>query len=525
VTAAGDGSALMHYVRVLRRGAWVIVLMVALGGAAGYYLSVRQSKLFEASAHVFLNSQDLATSLSNIQLPSQDPVREAQTQADLARTLLVAERAIKLAGTKGVTPDALLENSSVTPASNADLLTFTVDDEDPARAVLLSTSYAKGYTSYRRAIDTDSLVRARREVQERITELDTLGERRSALYANLAEKYQQLRTMEVLQQSNALLVRTARSATQIQPKPERNSILGGVLGFVLGIGIAFLLDALNTRVRSSREIEEQIDLPLLGRIPEPRRSRPAERLVMLANAHGPQAETYRILAANLDFVNVDRDARSIMITSARHEEGKSTTLANLAIALALAGRRVVLVDLDLRRPTLHKLFDLSDPAGLTQVLVRKTSLEDALIPVPILEQRGDAGGNGSVAGLLEVLPAGPTPPNPAEAIRSHAVAEILSDLERRADVLLVDAPPLLGLSDSISLSARVDALIIAVRLQGLRRGVLEELTRVLDTVPTVKLGYVLTGAQADAGYGYGYAYGYGYGRSERAEARTRARVR
>ena len=523
MSGAGDsGSALMHYVRVLRRGAWIVVLAIVVGGAAGYYLSVRQTKLYQASAYVFLNSQDLAASLSNVQLPYVDPVRQAETQSDLARTPAVAERAIKLARAKAVTVDALLGSSSVTPASNADLLTFTVDDEEPSRAVRLSTAYAQAYTSYRRTIDTDSLVRARREVQQRIAELDASGERRSALYANLAEKYQQLRTMEVLQQSNALLVRTARSATQIQPKPQRNAILGGVLGFVLGIGIAFLLDALNTRVRSSREIEERIDLPLLGRIPEPRRS---ERLVMLGNPHAPQAETYRILAANLDFVNVDRDARSIMITSARHEEGKSTTLANLAIALALGGRRVVLVDLDLRRPTLHKLFDLGDAAGLTQVLVRKTSLEDALVPVPILEKGDEASGNGSVAGLLEVLPAGPTPPNPAEAIGSHGVAAVLSELEQRADMVLVDAPPLLGLSDSISLSTRVDAMIVAVRLQGLSRGVLDELTRVLDTVPTVKLGFVLTGAQADAGYGYGYGYGYGAARPQRAEARTRARAR
>jgi succinoglycan biosynthesis transport protein ExoP len=523
MTRAGDSSGLVHYVRVLRRGAWIVVLTIALGAAAGYYVSVRQTKLFQASANVFLNSSDLAASLSNVQLPYVDPVRESETQADLARTPAVAERAIKLAGAKGVTPEALLGSSSVTPASNADLLTFTVNDVNPARAVLLSTSYAKAYTSYRRSLDTDSLVRARSEVQQRISELEAAGDRSSALYANLAEKYQQLRTMEVLQQSNALLVRTARNAEQIQPKPKRNSILGGVLGFVLGIGIAFLLDALNTRVRSSNEIEERLDLPLLGRIPEPRQSKPSKRLVMLSDPHAPQAETYRILAANLDFVNLDRDARSIMITSARHEEGKSTTVANLAVALALAGRRVVLVDLDLRRPTLHKVFDIKGPTGLTQVLVRKAAVEDALVPVPILERYGDGAGNGSVAGLLEVLPAGPVPPNPAEALRSHALAEVLAQLERRADVLLVDAPPLLGLSDSISLTANIDALIVAVRLQALRRGVLDELARVLDSVPTVKLGFVLTGAHADAGYGYGYGYDYGQRRAVRRQAK-RARA-
>jgi len=503
----------------------VVVITVALGAGSGFFLSLNQQKLFRASADVFLNTQNLAVALSNVQLPWVDPVREVETQADLARTPDVAGRALRRAGLTGRTPDDLLGSSSVSTATNADLLTFSVTDPDPAVATRLATAYAQAYTDYRRSLDTTALIRARTEVEQRIQQLKAAGQEGSALYATLVEKDQQLRTMEVLQGSNALLVRSAGQAGQIQPQPKRNGILGGVLGLVVGIGLAFLFDALNTRVRTSLEVEEQLEMPLLGRIPEPpRRLRANHELLMLAEPHAPESEAFHIVATNLDFVNIDRGARSILITSARNQEGKSTTAANLAVALARAGRRVALVDLDLRRPSLQHFFDPSGQPGLTQVLLGHAELEQALLRVHVADD--DSGGthNGSVDGLLEVLTVGPIPPNPAELARSHGLTEVLAQLEARADVLLIDAPPLLGLSDAVTLSAKVDALIVVVHLSTLRRPVLDELRRVLDAAPIVKLGFVVTGAVSEPAYGYGYGYKYGYG-GRKSDRKERERVR
>jgi succinoglycan biosynthesis transport protein ExoP len=325
--------------------------------------------------------------------------------------------------------------------------------------------------------------------------------------------------MEVLQGSNVLLSRNATSAAQVQPKPTRNAILAGVLGLALGIGLAFLRDVLNTRVRTGSEVESRLGLPLLGRIPEPaRRLRAKERLVMLARPHTPAAEAFRVLATNVDFVNLDRGAKTIMVTSARRGEGKSTTIANLAIAFARAGRRVALVDLDLRRPTIAAFFGLKGRPGLTEVALGRMRLDEAVAKVPVVDESELElrAGNGSVRGMLDVLPSGPLPPNPPEFLSQAGLSDVLAQVTERADLVLIDATPLLDLSDAMALAGRVDALLVVTRMDNLHRSVLDEMNRVLSSVPVIKLGFVLTGTKADAGYGYGgYGYDYGYGEPAR----------
>jgi capsular exopolysaccharide synthesis family protein len=493
-------------------------MAVAVATTAAVYASLRQQSLYRASSDVFLSTQDLVAALSNVQLPYVDPVRAAETQSDLAQTPAVAQRALKIAGVKDRTPADLLGRSSVATTSNADVLSFSVTDPNPKLASRLATAYAKAYTSYRLEIDTRSLVRARSELQQRLTELQAEGRQGSAVYANLSEKDQQLRTMELLQGSNTLVIRAAQGAAQIQPQPTRNGVLGGVLGFVLGIGIAFLLDALNTRVRTATEVQERLDLPMLGRIPEPPRRFRGKGLVMLADPHTPEAESFRILATNLEFVNLDRGARTIMVTSAFRGEGKSTTAANLAVALARAGHSVALVDLDLRKPSIPPLFELDGSVGLAQVALGRATLHEALMKVPILDTvTRNVSTNGTVGGLLQVLQTGPPPPNPAEFVDSRALSEILAELEGETDIVLLDTPPLLGLSDSVKLSKKVDGMVVVVRLSMIKRPALTELHRVLEAAPTAKLGVILTGGAGDEAYGY--AYGYGYGSRRRGSAR------
>jgi capsular exopolysaccharide synthesis family protein len=522
-THGSEPSALSHHLHVLRRGAWIVLLVTAVATAAAYFVSQRQEKLYQASADVFLGTQNLGATLENVAQPYVDPARASQTQAEIARVPAVAQRALAAAGVTNRTPTALLDESSVSASPDSDLLTFTVTDREPDIAIRLASAYARAYTNYRHQLDTASLVSARREVEKRLEELKATGAERSAPYANLLDKDQQLRTMELLQGSNVLLSRAATAADQVQPKPTRNAILAGVLGLALGVGLAFLRDVLNTRVRTGGEVESRLGLPLLGRIPEPtRRLRMREKLVMLADPHTSAAEAFRVLATNVDFVNHDRGAKTIMVTSARRDEGKSTTIANLAIAFARAGRRVALVDLDLRRPTIAAFFGLNGRPGLTEVALGYTELDEAVAKVPVVDESELSlrAGNGSVRGMLDVLPSGPLPPNPPEFLSQAGVSQVLAQVGERADLVLIDATPLLDLSDAMALAARVDAVLVVTRMDNLRRSVLDEMTRVLSSVPVVKLGFVLTGTKADGGYGYGgYGYGYDYGYGEPVRGR------
>jgi succinoglycan biosynthesis transport protein ExoP len=254
---------------------------------------------------------------------------------------------------------------------------------------------------------------------------------------------------------------------------------------------------------------------------------------MLAEPRSVGAEAFRMLRTNLEFVRLGHDAKTIMVTSSVEQEGKSTTVSNLAVALARAGQRVVLVDLDLRRPFLDHFFDLQQRPGLTHVAIGQASLDEALIPVAIGDlidgpqlQPISGNGNGTLTpatngtltpatmrslhgGSLRVLPSGPVPPNAGEFAGSEALSEILGELRSRCDTVLIDAPPSLQVGDAMALSPNVDALFVVTRMNVVRRPMLNELRRLLDASPTRVLGFVVTGAQSEEGYGYGYGYSYG----------------
>ena len=380
---------------------------------------------------------------------------------------------------------------------------------DPKSAAALATAYAEAFSQYRLELDTASLASARADLVKNLAELREQGATDSTLYRELARKAQELKTLELLQ-TKPRVVKDADDGLKVAPTPKRNAILGLGVGMLLGLAAAFLWEALDRRVRDEDEIQQMLGIPLLARLPAPRKETNRSRLAMLDGPSDADAEAVRRLRSNIEFANLDTNAKTIMVTSALAGEGKSVTIANLAVALARSGRSVVLVDLDLRRPTIASLFGLGPQPGLTDVAIERIALENALIPirtnlqvepVPLSGRsyRAGAGKPVSVSSAvpadgLWILPAGFLPANPGELVGTHAVATILASLRDQVDFVLVDTPPLLAVSDGMTLSRNVDALFVVARLGMVNRPTLRELARQLDSSAARKLGFVLAGA-------------------------------
>ena len=311
-------SSLSAYLRVLRRRKWIVLACVILAPLTAYVVSARQTALYQASAQVYLSSQDLAGALTGISAPYVDEQRLADTQSALAQVPAVASRAIKISGVKGISPEGLLGSTSVVPGGNTNILTFTVTSTNPRQAELLATAYAKAFTSYRGQLDSDAVRRARVEISKQLDRLTASGLDNGKLAVSLRDKDQQLATLQALQTSRTYVIREADGAFQIAPTPRKNALIGLMLGLVLGLGLAFGIEALDTRVRTSSEVGDRLGLPLLARIPPPPKAfSKDDRLVMLAQPTGTNAETFRMLRTNLDFAMLEHEGpRTVLVTSA-----------------------------------------------------------------------------------------------------------------------------------------------------------------------------------------------------------------
>jgi tyrosine-protein kinase len=468
-----DPATVRAALATLRRRKWFVLQAVVLVPLAAAVVSLLQQPRYGATASVLLTSPRTAAGAA---AGAEDGVasdRRARTEADLARVPSVVLATLRAVPAPGLTVDAFLDRSSVTPRTNSDIVDFGVTDPSPARARALATAYAREYIAGRPAANR-AIVRA-------------------------------------------VLVSPAMKTERVEPQPVQMVALGAVLGIILAIAGAYLWDALDTKVRDVREVGQLLGLPLLGTLRDGGRRAREGGIAMLDEPHGPEAEAYRILRTNLDFANIDRSARVLLVTGAVDGEGRSTTAANLATAVALAGRRVVLADVDLRHPMVGPLFGLDGVPGLTDVALGHVSLGEALARVPLGPPDGVSPNGAGGGGSLDVLPSGPTPIDSGEFVGTRAVADLVGELAERADLVVLDAPPLLPVGDARTLTTLADALIVVTNLDLVRRPMLHELARVLAVLPTRVLGFVATGATADRHDAYGGFYRRGSTGSRSAE--------
>jgi polysaccharide biosynthesis transport protein len=504
-TTAASTVSPFELLSVLWRRKFVVLATIIVAVGAAVALSERKPKQYSSSAQLLFRDPGFAQALFGNNLFStgqQEPQRTTQTNIDVVTSLNVASEAKNLLRTSEPV-GSLLESVTVTPNNNADIATIKATRSSPREAAALANAFAEGYIVYRRQTDRATVAQA----EELVNQAQQTAS--PAEQTKLAESLRQLGVLRSLQTGDAeIIARAQANPTPVSPKPKRDGILGLVVGILLGSALALLVDFLDRRLKSIDDFERLApDYPVIASVPRvPADGAAARRLA------GVTGESYRMLREGLRFLDPTGRANCFLITSADENEGKSTVAVNLASALAAAGRRVVLVEADMRRPTVVKALHLmrSSP-GLSDMLVSDGGLEEFLEPVD------------SVPGL-SVLPSGTMPPNSADLLSGGRMAEVLSLARAYADVVVIDTPPLLPVADTrVLLRLReVDGVILVGRAGVTRRDRLRAATRLLHQGAVRVFGMVVTDVRTSSRSDY-YHYDYEEPPPERPGGGRRAR--
>ncbi len=313
---AQQTMTLHDYLGVVRRRVWTILAAVVLVVLAAIALSLHEKAVYQAKATLLLGCPASSSQTSSPAQTSGCAQVDVPTLQSLALSKALLENTIRKSGVSGHTSQQLLQDSSVSqPPTNAAVLTFTVNDRDPRDAVVLARTYAEQFSAFQEALNQQAYETAYHRLVKRISEL---SRKSGPLYSRLLGQAETIKTQEALQTSKDYLISASSTGVKVSPKPVRNAVLGLVLGIILGLALAFLREALDTRVRSADEIGHRLPgIPLLGRVPAPpKRLAESGRLAMLVEPHSPHSEPFRMLRTNLDLILLDRDVHTIMITSA-----------------------------------------------------------------------------------------------------------------------------------------------------------------------------------------------------------------
>lgn len=464
-----------YWLTVRRRWRVVVATLVATLAVAAA-VTLQATPQYDSSTRLFVSTSESDT--SSAYTGNLFATQRVASYADLVGSRQLAGQVEDSVGGE-VAAEDLRELVEATVVPETVILEITATHPDAEVAARVAQAYAE-------------------ELQALVSELETpQGESRALIKATIVDD------AEV-------------SDEAVSPQPARNLALAAVLGLLLGMGLAVARELLDTSLTSNDDIADVTDAPILGNIASDDAANLEPRQVL--SSATPWAEAFRVLRTNMQYVEVDEEQKVIVMTSSLPGEGKTTTAINLALTTAMAGQRVVLVEADLRRPLVASRLGLDGAVGTTSVLIHKVTLADAL------QEYGDAG--------LSVLPCGPIPPNPSELLQSHAMENLLADLRRDFDVIIIDAPPLLPVTDAALLAAQADGAVVVVRHGRTTRDQLQHSVERLEAVDAKALGVVINQAPSRknrTGYGYGYGYGYGFEaetdtKRSRSEASARARA-
>jgi capsular exopolysaccharide synthesis family protein len=446
---------LIRYWRVMRRWAWLIILCPLIAALAAGLVSLQLPKVYEAQALIYVQTPQVFTPTSGVVYTSHELL------SSYAVIMTSRAQVEKVISDESLATDfkSLSKQISVTPQPNTLILNVAVRDTDPGRAERTANTLVNNFAAYVNAFPKD-----KGSSQDAVT-----------------------------------VVSTAVVPTEpVSPRPLINVGLALLAGLVVGVGLAFLLDYMDQSVRSDEILRERVGLLPLGHISfVPAKPDRRGELLALGN-DSPVVEAYKALRTNLLFSSVDKEIKTIVITSAGPDEGKSRTAANLAIVLAQASHPTLLVDADFRRPSQHRMFGRVRNVGLSNLFVQ--DMPEAALFVPD-EQVKD----------LVILASGPTPPNPSELLGSAQMNGLLARFRKHFDYVVIDTPPVNAVTDASVLAANTDAAILVVDTNKATYTAVQHAKQALDRVGAKVLGSVMNKMKASGGRYYYYESGYGYG--------------
>lgn len=434
----------------LFRRRWLALALCVLTGLAGAFLITRQTpKTYQASTTLIINIPNAGTSaeaLQGLQLSTQ--LLKSYAAIATSRTAATQiKRRLDLADPV----DDIRASLSATPQPETLLISLSATASEPSRAVAIANAAASTLIDSVRVLESGKSAK----VDPRVVDA------------------------------------AVASPTPVRPRPKVNMAIGLFVGLVVGTALALLLESLDRAIKTTSQAEEALRSPLLAVVPRLSTTN-GRQLPSVDMPLSPAGESYRNLRTAVRFISPDHPLRTILVTSPGPGEGKTTTATNLAVSLAQAGERVVLIDADLRRGRVVDVFGLPGGVGVTSVITHTATLQDALM---------------SSLERLAVLGTGPLPPNPSELLGSEAMAQILEELRSIADVIILDGPPVLAVSDAVALATQVDGVVVVARAGRTERQDAAEAAQRLERVGAQIVGCVLNAAaKATTAYYDGYEY-------------------
>ncbi len=517
----------------MRHWAWLIVASVLLAGGTAFLVSSQLPKVYEGQTTLLVGQALTAVNPDYNQLLVSQQLSQTYTQVATTRPLL--EQVIQELSLPD-TPDQLLARVKVTVATNSTLITITAQDPNPTRAAAIANDLANALIAAspaiqgRQAAVEQSIDADLQATQTQLQQAQSEVQRLSDLPARTADQDQQLQSLQAqlttLRSTYAALLPFSSNnapsllsvvepavapAQPASPRPLLNTLLAALVGLMLAVGIAFLAEYLDDTLKSSDQVEDAVGLPTLGAIVRMKgdaKRKEMYRLATLLYPRSPAAEAYRTLRTNIEFTSVDTPLRTILVTSSVPGEGKTTTAANLAVAFAQSGRRTLLLDADLRKPGVHRMFDLPNAHGLTSLLRADDAATESLTSPTEQEH-------------LRVMSTGPLPPNPAELLGSQRMRTVLQRLASEFELVVVDSPPLQAVTDAAILASIADGTLFVVDAGRTRRGAVQQGREALAKVDARAIGVVLNrlSERLQSEYYYYRYYGdyYGHGEGQAAK--------